>query len=93
MTPQEAINFAEHIDREADPYHRPFTVEGEIEALRQLAQLAPDKLKRRAAQTLVEKAEYFRRADQPGHATWYAQHLHAAAFSAKWWIVFADSAG
>ena len=86
MTPDEAIQYAKALkpgeDRLQEMFDRLDVVREVLTALEATA--SPATLKK-TLKALCEKAEAFRRASAPGHATWYEHHLRAAAFAAERW--------
>jgi hypothetical protein len=81
MTADEAIQYAAALDRVSPPTpERPYTMPGELEVLRAIARNASPALLDRTRRQLLDRAEAFRRADAPGHQTWYHSHLRAAAY-------------
>ena len=79
MTRKDAHEFAQHVDDN----DRITEEECNRELNRLLWSLAPTSLKSKVLQTLLSRAEAFRRADAPGHEVWYPHHLQVAAFAAR----------
>lgn len=79
MTAAEAIRFASTLE----PKSYTGRCEIELAALRAAFDLLNMGSRERALSKLLADAEHFRRADVPGHLTWYEYHLRAAAWAAE----------
>jgi len=82
MTPTEAIHFAQAIPDTPYIVSALDTLESLLYVLERTTTTAQ---RQHAAQSLCDRAEYFRRSDTPGHQTWYHHHLHVAAVAARRW--------
>lgn len=81
MTPDEAIQFGNALP-EPSAFERAQMLHNILGALEEAA---TPKVLRAARKILLDNAESFRRADAPGHATWYEHHLRAAAEASMRW--------
>jgi len=81
VTPDESIQFAQALP-EQNVYDRLQMLQ---EVLYTLEYAATPRILRQARKHLLDNAEAFRRADTPGHATWYERQLRAAAFASERW--------
>ncbi len=79
MKSSEAIEYAKHLEHVPSDRAEP----GELAALRELFNAAPEALKRRVLERLLYSAEHFRRGDEPGHHVWYPHWLQAAAWAVE----------
>ena len=82
MTPAQAIRFAETLPEVPYYVSKADTLETVLYVLERTTTPAQ---RRKALQSLCDRAESFRRADTPGHESWYHHHLRIAATAARRW--------
>ena len=76
MTPEQATEYAKHVDQQES--------ERDLERVVLCALLAESSptLRKRVMRKLLKKADAFQRADMPGHEVWYPHHVQVAACAA-----------
>jgi len=86
MTPVEAVKLESELER--PEIWSKYSVTFEV--LKALESTSSPSSRAKATKLLLGQAEYFRRADTPGHDTWYKHALRAAALAAKRWCGVED---